>query len=422
MTALVRWAYTAILFLISPLLLWGLYRPRPNKPKFGKRWIEHFGLGSAKFTKPVIWIHAVSVGEVLASKKLIADLARSYPEKTVLVTTTTSTGAEQVKQLGEGVVHQYMPIDFSWCVRHFIKRVKPEVFVIVETELWPNTIHTVSKAKVPIVLVNGRLSEKSLNNYQKIRPLIHALLTRIDLILTVSERDRERFEKLSSCPDKIISTGNLKYDVTVPEQAKQQGAELRNFFGKNRKILVAASTHQGEDEIALNAFIQAKRNLPELLLIIVPRHPERFDDVADLIRDKQLTFSRRSGEARQQYIDVYLADTMGEMFTFLSAADLVLMGGSFVGDKVGGHNYIEPVAVSKPCLTGPSYYNFQEIAEDLIQLSALTIVTEKSLCDTIITTLSKPIDKMLVEDWANYIDSKASSMNKTKAYLTRYIK
>ncbi|QIA64474.1 3-deoxy-D-manno-octulosonic acid transferase [Vibrio astriarenae] len=419
---LARWLYTLVLFLLSPVLLWGLYRKRSNKPSFNQRWVEHFGFTPQLFgsKRPVIWIHAVSVGEVLAAKRLIADLVKKYPEKLVLVTTTTSTGAEQAQKI-EGIEHRYMPIDFSWCVKNFLKVVDPQVLLIIETELWPNTINAVARAKVPIVLVNGRLSEKSLNNYQKIQPLIRPLLKQIDLVLTVGERDKHRFEKLGIATDKALSTGNLKYDVRVPEHAQRNGAELKRLLGEDRKVLVAASTHQGEDEIVLKAFMQARQSIPELLLILVPRHPERFDDVAALISSNNLKYVRRTQQENELDLDVYLADTIGEMFTFMFAADLVLMGGSFIGDKVGGHNYIEPLAASKPCLTGPSYYNFQEIAEDLIELNALTVVSEDNLSDTIVTQLLAPTVQTLTPNWAAYIDSKASSIDKTKAYITRYL-
>ncbi|MGY3568443.1 lipid IV(A) 3-deoxy-D-manno-octulosonic acid transferase [Vibrio paucivorans] len=381
MATLIRWCYTIVLAMVSPLLLFGLYRSKPNKPKFGKRWKEHFGFVPPlqALGKEVIWVHAVSVGEVLAAKKFVASLQDAYPDKQLLVTTTTSTGAEQVSAFEGNVQHRYMPIDFSWCVNRFLRVVTPEALFIIETEIWPNTIHSVAKSGVPITLVNGRLSAKSARNYDRLAMLMAPTLNKMDMILAVHDDDKQRFESLGVAKGKVISTGSIKYDVSVDNRVLDQGIELRSNLGSDRKVLIAASTHQGEDEQVLLAFEKLKSKLPEALLILVPRHPERFDDVEKLIIDSGFSVSRRSsGETTNNNVDVYLGDTMGELMVMLAASDLVFMGGTLLGKKVGGHNYIEPALLKKYCLTGPSYFNFADIAKQLIAAKALEVVEDSN--------------------------------------------
>ncbi|MGC9493596.1 lipid IV(A) 3-deoxy-D-manno-octulosonic acid transferase [Vibrio genomosp. F10] len=395
MTTMVRWCYTILLSLISPILLWGLYRPKTNKPPFGLRWKEHFGFTPKIDDRKsgVIWIHAVSVGEVLASKKLVEKLAEQNPEKRILVTTTTSTGAEQVEKMGNDIIHRYMPIDFNWCVRGFLNAIQPEKMLIIETELWPNTLHTVAINTIPITLINGRLSEKSLANYRKLKALIHPALSNLNLILTVHSDDKHRFESLGVSSEKIIVTGSIKYDVTLDKSIELQGGGLKSSFVGDRKILVAASTHSGEDEQILQAFQQAQKELPELLLVIVPRHPERFNMVAELVKNQGFQLARRSDslDRIEEFVDVYLGDTMGELMIMLSAGDLVFMGGSLIGKKVGGHNFIEPALLKKYCLTGPSYFNFSDLANQLIESNALSVVSDvHDLALQIVSALSKP--------------------------------
>ncbi|NVD05363.1 3-deoxy-D-manno-octulosonic acid transferase [Vibrio sp. JPW-9-11-11] len=397
MSGLVRFVYTLLLVAFSPLLLWVLYRAKSNKPKFGQRWKEHFGftpkLGNQR--KGVIWVHAVSVGEVLASKGLVNRLAKQYPDKQLLVTTTTSTGAEQVSKMGSHVTHRYMPIDFSWCVRRFVNVVKPDALLIIETELWPNTIHTVSSINIPIILVNGRLSQKSFLNYRKLSLLISPVLQKLSTIMTVHADDANRFRQLGISGKKVIDTGSIKYDVSLDEEVYLQGLKLRAKLGDNRKVLIAASTHLGEDEKVLAAFKAAKLEYPELLLVLVPRHPERFDSVAELVKNQQLSLVRRSSGSLDRLpegTDVYLGDTMGEMIKYLAASDLVFMGGSLIGDKVGGHNFVEPAMLSKLTITGPSYYNFADLGKQLIAAGALEVVEdEEQLASKVIEYFSSPL-------------------------------
>ncbi|WP_084705542.1 lipid IV(A) 3-deoxy-D-manno-octulosonic acid transferase [Vibrio mexicanus] len=367
-----------------------MYRSKTNKPKFGSRWREHFGFTpSLEHDKSgVIWVHAVSVGEVLASKKLVEMLVSKYPEHQVLVTTTTSTGAEQVSKFELDVIHRYMPIDFSWCVKRFLKSVKPDLLLVIETEVWPNTLHCVSHFGIPSMLINGRLSKKSAANYQRVRSLISPVLNHFERILTVHADDAKRFENLGVSASKVIVTGSIKYDVDLELEIASKGQELRQTLGEERLVLIAASTHQGEDEQVIHAYKLAKKQIDNLLLVLVPRHPERFDGVSEMLVSKGLKVTRRSESDNVEVIsdiDVYLGDTMGEMLIMMAASDLVFMGGSLIGKKVGGHNFIEPALLSKYCLTGPSYFNFTDLAQQLIDVDGLKVIqNSKDLGDAIV--------------------------------------
>lgn len=377
-----RAIYTLLLSLLSPLLLWGLYAPKEGKPTFGRRWKEHFGFTSAleptekTSAEPPIWVHAVSVGEVMAAIPLLKALQKRYPEQTIVVTTTTSTGAQRVEQLGHGIIHRYMPIDFSWCVKGFLKIIQPKAMLIIETELWPNTLQAVKQKNIPIILINGRLSERSLHRYRKLGGLMRQTIANVDKVLCLHEDDAQRFKSLGVEPHRLEVTGSIKFDISVNAQVIEKGLQLRGYLGQQRPVWIAASTHQGEDEQIIEAFRVAKIKIENLLLILVPRHPERFSPVAELAVNLGYNIERRtqsSGDKLHDTVDIYLGDTMGEMMTMFAASDIVFMGGSLVGDKVGGHNFIEPAALAKPCFSGPSYFNFADLAQQLIDVDALNV-------------------------------------------------
>ncbi|MFH4465325.1 lipid IV(A) 3-deoxy-D-manno-octulosonic acid transferase [Vibrio diabolicus] len=373
---LVRIVYTLLLALASPLLLFGLYKSKPNKPKFGSRWKEHFGITpKLKSNDKPIWIHAVSVGESIAATPLIKALKEQNPEQSILVTTTTSTGAEQIAKLGDLIEHRYMPIDFGFAIKGFLKAVQPKQMLIIETELWPNTLNEVHKAGIPISVVNARLSEKSCSNYAKVQPLFNVMLPCLTQVLCQTDSDAERFERLGVEKKKLSVTGSIKFDIQISEQVKQQGQQLRAQLGKDRPIWIAASTHKGEDEQVLDAHRQVLKSHPNALLILVPRHPERFDDVFTLCQHQGFnTVRRTSTHAVETNTQVYLGDTMGEMLTLMGAADICFMGGSLIGDKVGGHNVLEPAALGVPVITGPSYYNFQDLVTKMLHKKVIKLI------------------------------------------------
>ncbi|CZF82808.1 lipid IV(A) 3-deoxy-D-manno-octulosonic acid transferase [Grimontia marina] len=367
-----RFLYTFLLLIAAPFLLFGLYRAKDGKPKVGKRWVEHFGRTPPLNGEKPIWIHAVSVGEVIAAKPVIQALQKRYPNEAILVTTTTATGAEIASKI-EGIEHRYMPIDFSIAVKGFIKCVDPKIMLIMETELWPNTLTTVKKAGIPVVVMNARLSEKSKRGYQRIKALFRILSDSINHILCQFDDDARRFVELGVSKDNVSVSGSVKFDLPDFDIHSPAVTELKSQLAQ-RPVWIAASTHPGEDEILLHAHKLVLESQPDALMILVPRHPERFSDVSTLVESHGFSLARRSlGQVVSPDIQVYLGDTMGEMMNLFAASDMSFMAGSLIGDKVGGHNLLEPASLSKPLVTGPSYFNFQVIAEQLIDVGACTV-------------------------------------------------
>ncbi|WP_447471168.1 lipid IV(A) 3-deoxy-D-manno-octulosonic acid transferase [Vibrio harveyi] len=390
---LIRILYTLLLTIASPFLLFGLYKSKPNKPKFGQRWKEHFGI-TPKLTsdeKP-IWIHAVSVGESIAATPFIKALKEQNPEQPILVTTTTSTGAEQIAKLGDLVEHRYMPIDFAFAVKRFLKTTQPKKMLIIETELWPNTLNEVHKTGIPISVVNARLSEKSCSNYAKVQPLFNLMLPCLTQVLCQTESDANRFERLGVDKDKLKVTGSIKFDIQISDDVKEKSKILRQELGQNRPVWIAASTHKGEDEQVLAAHKRVLESRPDALLILVPRHPERFDDMYDLCQQQGFeTVRRTTQENVANSTQVYLGDTMGEMLLLLGAADICFMGGSLVGDKVGGHNVLEPAALGVPIISGPSFFNFKEIVETMLREDCILLVDSAQSLASSITVLLQDV-------------------------------
>lgn len=386
---LIRLIYTLLLALLSPVLLFGLYKKKPNKPQFGDRWKEHFGFTpTLKTSEQPLWIHAVSVGEAIAATPLIKALKQQSPEQPILVTTTTSTGAEQIAKLGDLVEHRYMPIDFPFAVNGFLKTVNPSKLLIIETELWPNTLHSVGKSNIPIYVVNARLSEKSCLGYAKIQPVFTELSKHLTKVLCQTQADADRFARLGINKERLCVTGSIKFDIQISDEIKQQGQELRQLLGNERPIWIAASTHKGEDEQVFAAHQELLKTIPDALLILVPRHPERFNDVFELSSHSGFNSVRRtSNEMVTAETQVYLGDTMGEMLVLIGAADVCFMGGSLLGDKVGGHNVLEPAALGVPVIIGPSYYNFKEIVDTLRGEQGIVICEPSNTSDNVNTIL-----------------------------------
>jgi 3-deoxy-D-manno-octulosonic-acid transferase len=251
--------------------------------------------------------------------------------------------------------------------------------LIIETELWPNTLNTVHKAGIPITVVNARLSEKSCNNYAKVQPLFNLLHPKLTQVLCQTESDATRFAQLGVAKEKLTVTGSIKFDIQISDEVKAKAKELRSVLGEKRPIWIAASTHKGEDEQVLEAHKQVLESHSDALLILVPRHPERFDSVFELCQKHSLETIRRISQSDvAESTQVYLGDTMGEMLILIGAADVCFMGGSLIGDKVGGHNVLEPAALGVPVITGPSYFNFTEIVASLSQTESLSIIEDSS--------------------------------------------
>ncbi|MDV7104195.1 lipid IV(A) 3-deoxy-D-manno-octulosonic acid transferase [Vibrio sp. TH_r3] len=373
---LIRLLYTLVLFLACPFLLVGLYRKKTGKPTFGSRWKEHWGVTPTTQAQNPIWIHAVSVGETIAVTPIIKAIKKQNPQQAIVLTTTTSTGAQQAEKLADLVEHRYMPIDFAWCVKGFLRSVKPTKLLIMETELWPNTLHTVAKSNIPITVLNARLSEKSCLRYAKFQSVFNLLAKNISQILCQHEDDAMRFKRLGFANKNLHVTGSIKFDISIATHIMQSSQKLRSELGSERPIWIAASTHQGEDEILLQAHKRLLKLQPNALMILVPRHPERFTAVSELVQQQELkAITRTSQHPPQDDTQVYIGDTMGEMLLLIGAADICFMAGSLLGDKVGGHNLLEPAALAKPLINGPSYYNFSDITQQLLADNAVVIAS-----------------------------------------------
>lgn len=366
-----RLLYSALLYLISPLFFLRLAYRGLRAPEYRRRWGQRLGFFPARVAVPCLWVHTVSVGEFQGALPLIRLLREQHPDLPLVVTTITPTGlARADAALGKQAHIGHLPYDLPDAVARFLDRVQPAVAVIVETELWPNLFAACQRRAIPLLVVNARLSEKSLAGYRRVLPLAQQTLRSATAIAARGDVDAQRFAALGADPSRLHVTGNIKYDQAVPETARQQGASLRAQWGSERLVWIAASTHEGEESVALQAHGLLRQRFPGCVLILVPRHPERFDRVAQLVASQGWAWTRRStGQAVEAKTEVYVADTMGEMFLLYAASDVAFVGGSLV--PVGGHNMLEPAALGLPALTGPHVFNFTEVKNLLEAAGAL---------------------------------------------------
>ncbi|UTW44778.1 lipid IV(A) 3-deoxy-D-manno-octulosonic acid transferase [bacterium SCSIO 12696] len=372
---MIRFIYTLAFYLAVPLIFVRLLLRSRKAPAYRKRWGERFGFVPKLSSGQVIWVHSVSVGETLAAVPLIKQLQKRHPDAQLVVTTMTPTGSERVKaSFGDSVYHVYAPYDLPDVVARFLNRVQPDVLVIMETELWPNLIFGCAKRGIPMVLANARLSEQSAEGYSKIPALMGSMLRKMHKVAAQHKDDGERFVGLGLPKKQLKVTGNIKFDLELSAEIKQKAKQLRSQWrgDAKRSVLLVASTHRGEDEIILDSFQQLLQSHPSLLLVLVPRHPERFDEVAELCESRELSLIRRSQEvAPESSHQVLLGDTMGELLAFCGASDVVFMGGSLV--PVGGHNVIEPAAWGVPVVSGPYLFNFAEASQLLLEADGLQV-------------------------------------------------
>lgn len=372
-----RWVYSAVLFCLLPWIFVRMLVRSLRLPAYRQRWRERLGKVPFPPLEEVLWIHAVSVGEALSTVPLIHRLRAEY-KTPILITTTTPTGSERVQAafkdlLGKQIYHCYLPYDLPWAWRAFFKAIKPKLLVLMETELWPNLLHACHKQQIPILIANGRLSPRSMQRYQWVGAFIRWCLRPICAIAAQSSIDAKRFEDLGIAKKAIYETGNIKFDLQLPSYIQTAGMELRNELGKNRQVWIASSTHEGEENLILDVYQSLKPEFPELLLVLVPRHPDRFNRVANLCQEKGFQTVRRSQkQSCAPQTDVFLGDTMGELFLFYAAGDCAFVGGSFM--PIGGHNLLEPAALGLPIVTGPHLFNFMAISDMLQHAKGLTIV------------------------------------------------
>lgn len=374
-----RFAYTAFFYLLIPIILCRLLWRAVAAPAYAKRWAERFGFFPIfTSTKKVVWLHTVSVGEFLAALPLIRSLQTDLSVQLV-ITTTTPTGSERVRAtLGDSVFHVYAPYDLPDVLARFLRRVKPVLLLVMETELWPNTLAACHKRAIPCLLINGRLSEKSARGYARFSALTAPMLRNLSKALIQNSTDAARFVALGLPAQNAQVTGNIKFDLFLTDELRAQAQQLKNQLSNegDRLVLMAASTHQGEDEIILDAFTLLRQSnsvaAQSALLILVPRHPERFERVGQLCVSRGFTLARRSENNWVAGSDILLGNTMGELLLMFGASDIAFVGGSLVPN--GGHNFIEPAAWGVPLLSGEHLFNFAEVASLMKTAGALTTV------------------------------------------------
>lgn len=362
-----RYLYTLLMYLATPVIVLRLLTRGIRYGSYHQRWPERFGLFRTPGLSGTLWVHAVSVGEVNAAEPLIKALKAAYPNAPLVVTTVTPTGSERVRQLfGDSVFHVYLPYDLPFAVSRFLHRVRPRLAVIVETEIWPNLYFACRRRGIPLMIVNARLSERSMRGYRPARGLVRAALRCVTLVAAQSRTDAARYRMLGAPAERVVVCGNLKFDMPVPLKAREGGESMREQWGRLRPVWMAASTHEGEELAVLEAHLEVLQRLPDALLLLAPRHPDRFRIVEHLVHNLGFSAGVRSAERvpapRHQ---VFVIDTMGELMPFYAAADLAFVGGSLA--PIGGHNVLEPASLSKPVLVGPHTFNFDDITQTLVR-------------------------------------------------------
>jgi 3-deoxy-D-manno-octulosonic-acid transferase len=359
-----RFFYALALWLLLPYIFLRLLWRAHKQPEYLRHLGERFGFYSTPSDKPIIWLHTVSVGETRAAQSLIARLRKTYPQHQILLTHTTPTGRATGEQLyGDGVLRVYLPYDYPFAVNKFLRHFQPRIGILMETEIWFNLIHACRKTGTPLLLLNARMSEKSARNYARFARLTRDALGELAAVAAQTTDDAARLTSLGA--RNVHVTGNLKFDIEPPPALLQMGRQLREQLGIGRKVFLAASTREGEEALLLEALNNI--NIPELLLVLVPRHPQRFGEVARLLEQRGIAFMRKSemgqsGKVQNRAvlpeIQAVLGDSMGEMFAYYAAADIAFIGGSLL--PYGGQNLIEACAAGTPVLVGPHTHNFAE--------------------------------------------------------------
>ena len=383
-----RFIYTLLLYLSLPIAILKLIAKERKSP-FRKAKLKNQLGFVTKTSGKVIWVHCVSVGEFNAARPLIDQILDIYPEHKLVITTTTITGAEAVRNhYQDQVIHYFFPFDLPFIVGPFVNKINPVACILLETEIWPNLINNLNKKAIPVMLINARLSERSLNKYQKFSSkLVQKTINQLTLIGSQNDPSSERFLSLGALPDKVVTVGNLKFDSNEKDNPNTTQS-LQQMIGQ-RRVVVFASTREGEEKKIIQSYVNLKDKF-DALLIIVPRHPERFDEVFNLIVDSGLKVKRRSdGLGCDESIQVLLGDSMGELLSYYSVCDIAFIGGSLI--DTGGQNMLEAAAASKPILFGPSVFNFEKIAQLFLEKDAAIQVGDAD-------DLMKTISALLLDD------------------------
>lgn len=419
-----RFLYTAVLFLLLPYVIVRLLILSVRNPDYRKRLQERLGFVTvSNINSPLLWIHAVSVGEVQAAKPLINRLQTEYPQLVILITTMTPTGAQTVEQqFGNTVVHQYIPYDLPFAVNRFLSSIKPAILIVMETEIWPNLFFHCRNNNIPVIIANARLSEKSYSKYKRLAQFTRNTLSRVTCVLARGNSDAMRFIDLGVDEDKVLIMGNLKFDIKFPESLMEQAAVIRRYLSVNRLILMAASTHEGEDKILLDAFKEVLEKHQNCLLIIAPRHPERFETVAELsIKSGFKTVCKSQNQQPAEDTQVFILDTLGELPVYYAASDVAFIGGSLV--PVGGHNMLEPASLGVPVITGPHNYNFEDVTRLLEECGAAWVIHDTSqLIEKINLLLSDAnLRHSVGEKGRKLVESNRGNVNRLMEILKPYL-
>ncbi len=384
-----RFFYNLLVYLLMlPIFGYWVVRGLGNSAYFD-RLGQRFGFGFPRLGR-CIWLHAVSVGEVVAAAPLVRALIARFPDREVLVTTVTPTGAARVRAMfGDSVRHAYIPFEFPNAVRSFYRDTKPEAALIMETEIWPNLYRGCGIRDIPLILVSARISPKSIPGYRKMLALIRETLSHGIIIAAQSQQDADRFLSLGANPERTCVMGNIKFDIEPHPEVLEQGRLVRARLLGDRPVWIAASTHEGEEELVLDVHRRLLEQHPDLLLVLVPRHPERFAAVRELIRKRNFEVVARTEDRPAHDAEVFLCDTMGEVPLFYAASDVAFVAGSLV--PIGGHNLLEPAALGVPIITGPHNFNAQDVADLLIDLGGCRRVEgPDGLAETVHELLGNP--------------------------------
>jgi 3-deoxy-D-manno-octulosonic-acid transferase len=365
-----RFLYSLLIILITPLvLLYFSFRGFRDRA-YLQRWSERFAYIKGQPKNGGILIHAASVGEFNAASPLIKALLKAYPNLQITVTTLTPTGSERVKhELGKRVFHTYIPIDLPFSVARFLDRIRPSVIIVMETEIWPNLYLQAQAMDIPLLIANARLSEHSVKRFNHLSGFVGDVLQSVSWFGAQSRDDAGRLARCGANEDHIEMTGNLKFDLNIAASLDEKTLALRARWNTNRPVVVAGSTHEADENVLIPAFVELLKSLPDALLILVPRYPERFERAEQLAREAGLSTSLRSdSEVCDSQTQCFVIDAIGELMVYYACADVTYVGGS-IGDQ-GGHNALEPAALGKPVLFGPNMVNAREIANQLLQCRA----------------------------------------------------
>jgi len=418
----VRLFYTILFYLLLPVVLLRLYWRGFKAPAYRQRWQERLGIYPHTMPHQVIWLHAVSVGEAEAAFPLIQQLQNQFPEQPFLVTTTTPTGSARVRKvLADSVSHVYLPYDLPWVINRFLTTFQPKIAIMMEKEIWPNLYAQCAGKAIPVFIINARLSKSSAAAYQKIPSLTKPALNNTHWIAAQTEEDKNRFIEIGANPQKISVTGNLKFDLAIDQTMRQKASKIRQDQFPNRFIWLIASTHKGEEAIFLDGYLALKKQIPELLLIIAPRHPERFNLVKQLAENRSLTVCLHSQQQPcDAQTDVYLLDTIGELKLFYGVADICFVGGSLV--TVGGHNILEPAVMNTPIIFGPYMTNFQTIADNMLAQKAVIQCQQQDLFNTVLTLYEDGhYRKQLTSQAARFVTKSQGATQRTVELISQIL-